>query len=148
MAAGARKAPHLAGYPVVGVVPSLFRDPVDFCTKAVRAHGDFVSLDLGFSQGYIVCHPAHVKEVLQEKNKNFGKGKSWEAMRQVIGNSLATADGEYWLRQRRMVQPAFHRERLGRIASLVVASIERRLESWRESAAGGAPIDLTRELKG
>jgi cytochrome P450 len=129
------------------VVPKLFRDPVAFCTEAVRTHGDFVSLDLGFSQGYIVCHPAHVKEVLQEKNRNFGKGKSWEAMRHVIGNSLATADGEYWLRQRRLVQPAFHRERLVRIASLVVESIERRLEGWQKNAANGTPVDLTRELK-
>ena len=69
--AGARSAPHLRGYPLVGVIPSLFRDPVAFCTNAVAKYGDFVSLDLGFSQGYIVCHPAHVKEVLQEKNKNF-----------------------------------------------------------------------------
>src|SRR5205085_8900054 len=56
--AGARSAPHLRGYPLVGVIPSLFRDPVAFCTNAVEKYGDFVSLDLGFSQGYIVCHPA------------------------------------------------------------------------------------------
>src|SRR5215813_175932 len=89
IAAGVRRAPQVRGYPLVGVVPKLFRDPVAFCTEVVRTHGDFVGLDLGFSQGYIVCHPAHVKEVLQEKNRNFGKGNSWEAMRHVIGNSLA-----------------------------------------------------------
>ncbi len=131
----------------MGVVPELFRDPVAFCTNAVRTHGDFVGLDLGFSQGYIVCHPAHVKQVLQEKNHNFGKGKSWEAMRHVIGNSLATADGEYWLRQRRIIQPAFHRERLARLASLTVETIERRLEGWEDNAKTGLPLDLGRELK-
>jgi cytochrome P450 len=142
-----RRAPQVRGYPVVGVVPKLFRDPVAFCADVVRTHGDFVGLDLGFSQGYIVCNPSHVKEVLQEKNRNFGKGKSWEAMRHVIGNSLATADGEYWLRQRRMIQPAFHRERLARIASLLVQTIERRLDRWQENAKSGTPVDVARELK-
>jgi cytochrome P450 len=144
---GTRTAPRLRGYPLVGVVPMLFRDPVAFCEKAVRTHGDFVGIDLGLSQGFIVCHPTHVKQVLQEKNHNFGKGKSWEVMRHVIGNSLATADGEYWLRQRRIIQPAFHRERLAGLASLIVDNIERRLDAWEQNAKSGAPVDLTRELK-
>jgi cytochrome P450 len=145
--ATARSAPVARGYPLVGVLPQLFRDPIAFCTDAVRKHGDLVALDLGFSTAYIVCHPAHVKQVLQEKNQNFGKGKSWEAMRPVIGNSLATADGEYWLKQRRTIQPAFHRDRLTRIAALLVDTIEKRLDRWQENVKSGAPVDLTRELK-
>jgi cytochrome P450 len=147
VATSARTAPEIRGFPLVGVAPKLFRDPVKFCTEAVRAHGDLVALDLGFSEAYIVCHPAHVKQVLQEKNHNFGKGKSWEAMRQVIGNSLATADGDYWLQQRRIIQPAFHRERLTRIASLLVETIDQRLDRWKENAQSAAPIDLAGELK-
>jgi cytochrome P450 len=144
---GARRAPRVRGFPLVGVLPKLFRDPVAFCSDAVRTHGDFVELDLGVSRGYIVCNPAHVKEVLQEKNRNFGKGKSWEAMRHVIGNSLATADGEHWLRQRRMIQPAFHRERLTRIAELLVHTIEKRLDRWQANVESGSPVDVARELK-
>jgi cytochrome P450 len=128
-ASSVRSAPRMRGLPLVGVVPQLFRDPVRFCRDAVRRQGDFVELDLGFSRGFIVCHPAHVQEILQEKSRNFGKGKSWEAMRHVIGNSLATADGEDWLRLRRLVQPAFHRERLAGLASLLVDTIERRLDT-------------------
>jgi cytochrome P450 len=139
--------PIARGAPLVGMLPRLFRDPVRCCADVARSHGDIARLGLGLTDVLMVTHPDHVKYVLQEASANFGKGKSWEAMRAAIGNSLPTSDGAYWLRQRRMIQPAFHRERVARLASLVADVVDARVASWDEAARTGEPVDVYLEMK-
>ncbi len=140
-------APTERGYPLVGVLPRLLRDPETYCAALASKHGDVVRLNLGLFEAYMISHPDHVKQVLQDNNQNYGKGKAWEAVRTAVGNSLPASDGAFWLRQRRVIQPAFHRKRLANLAQLMVDVIRPRIDAWQGHADRNEPVDLYAETK-
>jgi cytochrome P450 len=125
-----KPVPTVRGRFGLGVLPSLIRDPVKTCAEATRARGDVVRL-------------SHVQRVLQTDAKHFGKGKAWEAMRGLVGHSLVTADGPYWLRQRRIVQPAFHRQRLASLVDRMLDEIQSRIAGWDRVER----VDVAREMR-
>ena len=92
--------------------PFLFaKDPLYFIRKGFDTCGDTFQMKL-FRELVVTRDPAFFKQILLQNNKNYKKGRSAEILRPVLGNGLLTSDGDFWLRQRRLVQPAFHRERL------------------------------------
>ena len=92
--------------------PFIFaKDPLYFLEKGFEACGDTFQLKL-FREFVVTRDPQFFRQVLVTNNKNYKKGSSSEMLRPVLGNGLLTSDGDFWLRQRRLVQPAFHRERL------------------------------------
>jgi cytochrome P450 len=139
--------PREGGLPLVGLLPELLRDPLRCCARVTAKHGDVSRVSLGLADAYLLSHPDHLRYVLQEASTNFGKGKAWAGIRVVIGNSLPASDGAFWLRQRRTMQPAFHRERIASLTSLMNAAIAARLDSWSASASRGDAIDVHREMR-
>jgi cytochrome P450 len=121
------------------------RDPVKFCEDAARKHGEVVRLNFGVFEAFLLWHPDHLKYVLQENSQNFGKGKIWDATRRAVGSFLVNTEGAYWLRTRRIMQPAFHRERLAVLAADVAQVTEARVNAWVERR--GEPIDVYVEMK-
>lgn len=140
-------APGPRGWPLFGVLPSLARDPMGYTAKAFTRFGDVVALPVGPVTVYAICNPEHVKHVLLDHHKNYGKGKMWDALRRAIGNSLPTSEGDYWLRQRRIMQPAFHRKRLGTLTALMVSAVEGALPRFESLATNRAEIDVNSEMK-
>lgn len=124
---GPRKiVPTKRGYPIVGVIPDLQRDPPGFLQRVAREHpGEIVALRVGPIHFYLVTHPDHVESVLLEHWRDFSKGGSADAARPLLGNGLGTSDGEFWLRQRRLIQPLFHPTRLASLAEVMVEVIDR-----------------------
>ncbi len=107
-AAGTRGAPPgPAGYPLVGVFPMARRDPLGFFTDCVRRHGDVVAMRLGPHHVYLLRHPDHVKQVLQDNARAYVKGPTVARVRGLFGESLTTVDNDRWRERRRQVQPAF-----------------------------------------
>lgn len=91
----------------------------------------------GFSP-FIVNDPALVDEVLVEQNRHFIKDRTTRALAELVGHGLLVSDGEFWRRQRRLAQPAFHRERIAAYAATMVEHAERLAATWR----AGETIDL------
>jgi cytochrome P450 len=139
--------PRERGLPVVGLLPQLLRDPLRCCAQVAAKHGDIARVSLGVADVYVVSHPEHLKYVLQEASPNFGKGTAWAGIRVVIGNSLPASDGAFWLRQRRIMQPAFHRERIASLTSLMNTAIAARLDSWGAAADRDEAVDVHAEMK-
>ena len=131
------------GYPLVGNLPQLARDPLAFCTRVNEEFGDRVRLRLGPKTAFLVSHPRDVRYVLQDKSKNFGKGRMWQAVKKVFGEGLATSEGPLWLRQRRLMQPAFHRDRIAALVPLMGEVVARKVEEW---ARAPGPIDVVAEM--
>jgi cytochrome P450 len=138
--------PGPGGHFLFGSLLDIQRDPLTFLSSAQRLYGDVVHARLGPKSVYIVTHPADVQHVLQENNRNYRKGAHYDVLRPMFGNGLMMSEGDFWLKQRRIVQPAFHRQRLGQFANTMTSITEQMLDRWGPIAERGRPIDVAREM--
>src|SRR3954463_11042900 len=107
------------------MLPAARRDPLGVFGEAFRDYGDVVRFHFGPMVGHLVSSPAGVNHVLAENNKNYGKQtRGYESLRYVLGNGLLTSEGEFWKRQRRIAQPAFHRQKIAGFAEAMVRAAE------------------------
>jgi cytochrome P450 len=91
--------------------------------------------------------PAHIRRVLRTNNRNYLKSNQYELVKAVVGDGLIASEGDFWRRQRRLMQPAFHRRRIAGLASLMVAETERTLARWSDSSWDqGEPFDIVQEM--
>lgn len=121
-------------------------DPVGYMAAAVRQFGDVVRIQAGPLRAHLIAHPDHIKYVLQENNRNYVKGKLVEKSKMLIGDGLFTSEGDFWRRQRRLVQPAFHRQRIEGFATIMTDATATMLERWRAPAIAGQPVDVMAEM--
>jgi cytochrome P450 len=91
---------------------------------------------------YFFEHPDQVEEVLVTQYRSFTKGIGVRANPELFGNGLLTSEGDFWLRQRRLSQPAFHRTRINAYADIMAREAERMLDRWRD----GQQLDIHREM--
>jgi len=98
------------------------------------------------SDTWIVNNPADIKRVLVTNHRNYTKGVGLDRVRILLGDGIMTSEGETWRRQRRMIQPLFHRRVVEQFAALIAACIDRRIEAWQHVAARGEAIDVTEEM--
>ena len=126
-------------------LPNLRDDPLAFLQHAAERYGELVAFKLGPWNAFLLTRPADIQRVLQDNSRNYTKDTlQYNALAEVTGRGLLTSDGEHWLRQRRRLQPAFHRQRMPEYGALMVSAALHRVEAWLQ--AGGAFIDLDREM--
>lgn len=132
------------GLPFLGVLPRFMRDPLG-CLMDASQHGPIV--DLG-ANTYSVNDAALVKYILQENHRNYDNRQTPTLMRlrPLLGRGLVLNEGESWLHQRRLMQPAFHRKRLASLATMMTDEAARLVQRWQTPAAGCAPISISREM--
>jgi cytochrome P450 len=120
------------------------RDPLAFFTKVAREQGDFARFQLGEHEHdlFLLNHPDYIREVLVSQDRNFTKWFSVDRIREVLGQGLLVSEGDFHMRQRRLSQPAFHRERIASYAEQMVASAVRLRERWRP----GEIVDVAAEM--
>src|ERR1700724_3403229 len=108
------------------------RDPLTFLPHAVRTYGDVVGLRFFNYRIYFVNHPDVIEDVLVNQARKFAKGRVLKKNKRLFGAGLLTSEGDFWLRQRRLAQPAFHRARIASYADTMVRYAERLLEEWKD----------------
>lgn len=123
-----------AGLPVLGNALSYLRDPFALLRRLRWEHGPFVHVNMGGLWTYLVSDPALIEQVLVTDNRSYHKDIFLEWMKELLGEGLLTSEDELWLRQRRLSQPAFHRERVQSYGDLMVRCGEDMLRGW---GAGG-----------
>lgn len=120
--------------PVISVVERYFAD-----------YGDVVPIHLpGLPHLFLIRHPEHIKRVLQDNHVNYRRSIGYEFLRLFLGDGLLTSDGEGWLRQRRMMQPAFARNKIQNFAPVIHDCIDGMLAEWRGKI--GSTILVGREM--
>src|SRR5258708_20907997 len=119
------------------------RDPLGFLPTLAREYGDIVTMRFYKFRVYYVNHPDYIEEVLVNQARKFIKGRILRANKGLFGNGLLTSEGEFWLRQRRLAQPAFHRARIAAYAETMVRFTERLQEGWRD----GQTLDIHAVMK-
>ena len=92
---------------------------------------------------YVINHPTDVKRVLLSNHRNYTKGEGMDRVKILLGNGIMTSEGAFWRRQRRMMQPAFHRRVIDRFGGLIHDVNEKFAARWAAKSAAGEPINLT-----
>jgi cytochrome P450 len=130
--------------PFFGHAPAFSADPVGFLGQCARDHGDLVPLNLAGWPCYAVFHPDLIEQVLTARHREVTRMRSLHSplLKRIFGNGLNVSEGDFWLRQRRLAQPAFHRERLRVYASVMVEYTERMLGTWHDDAL----LDVDEEM--
>ena len=123
-------------------------DSLERMMRYFREYGDLYRV---YSPGrgsdtWVIADPIDVKRVLVTRHRNYTKGIGLDRVRILLGNGIMVSEGEFWRRQRLMIQPAFHRRVIERFAAMVHAANKRRCAVWERAAAAGTPLDLTTEL--
>jgi cytochrome P450 len=144
-ATGRRRYPGPPPWAVPGLLRKLWGDRLRLLSDAADQYGDVVRFAMGPKTIYFFNHPDHAKHVLVDNAANYHKGLGLaEARRRILGDGLLTSEGETWRRQRRVISPAFRRERIAGFAGVVAdagAHLTQRLE-----AETGNVVDLAEEM--
>lgn len=123
------------------------RRPLEYMLDLTRQYGDVLRVMLIFGNLYIVNHPDGIKHILQENNRNYNKEVlDYKMLRIFLGKGLLTDDGDSWLHQRRLMQPAFHRQRLASFGTLVTDAALAMLDRWQSIAEQGSSLDVAAEM--
>src|SRR6267154_795024 len=122
----------------------LNNNPLEYFTKVAREYGDVAGLRVLNFKTIFINHPDLIEEVLVTNARKYTKGRVLRANRHVFGEGLLTSEGEFWLRQRRLAQPAFHRARIASYAATMVEYTERILAGWRDGEQRDAHQEMMR----
>jgi cytochrome P450 len=115
-----------------GNLPDFARDRLGFLSRCKQEYGDYFSLRFGPKRIVVISDPAGIEEVLVTHSRNFTKHFALRLNPLLLGNGLLTSEGDFWLRQRRLAQPAFQRSRIAAYAPVMVEHTRRLMAGWRE----------------
>ncbi|HEY7169498.1 MAG TPA: cytochrome P450 [Vicinamibacterales bacterium] len=118
------------------------RNPLTFFTDVARTYGDVALVRMAGERLFILSHPRLVRDVLVTNQRNFRKGRGLERARRLLGEGLLTSEGAVHLRQRRLMQPAFHKDRIASYAAVMTDYADRIQRSWTD----GGSIDAAQEM--
>jgi cytochrome P450 len=108
------------------------RNPISFLGWMKKEFGDVVHFRLGPAKVFLVSHPDHIQEVLSTQSQNFMKGTGLQWAKRLLGDGLIVSEGDTHHRQRRMIQPSFHRQRIATYAEAMVQCASKLQESWKD----------------
>src|SRR6476620_8890632 len=144
-APGRRKNGFPAGprprYPFQFVL-QVARNPLGLMIAMARDYGDIAHYKIGPQQLFFINDPELIRDVLVTNQKNFHKSRGLERAKRLLGNGLLTSEGEFHLRQRRLAQPAFHRQRIEAYATTMASFADRTRSSWKD----GDTVDMHTEM--
>lgn len=129
---------------LAGNLPEFRRDRLGFLTACARDHGDFVPLRFGATRALFINDPNAIEQVLGNSG-NFVKSFAYRMVRPVVANGLLLSEGDLWMRQRRLAQPAFQKARMGEAYTpVVVECAQQMLDGW----SGGEVREVHADMMG
>ena len=127
---------------LLGSAAHFQRDQLGFYVSCAQEYGDLVRTRLGPYRMLLLYHPDAIEELLVTRNRDFVKSPGLHRLRPLVGNGLFLSESDTWLRQRRLVQPAFHRQRLAGYGDIMTAFTQRHVAGWRD----GGVVDIHGEM--
>jgi len=142
-----RPIPGPRGKPVIGSLPEFRKSMVQALMDGWREYGDVVRYRGPISL-ISIAHPDHVQYILRDNAANYHHADfEIKKLQPTFRNGLVTSQGEFWARQRKMMQPTFHRERVDSFASMMADTTAATLERWRGFQDGNRPVDMRVEMQ-
>src|SRR5215469_528182 len=136
--------PGPKGLPFLGVSLRLLRDPLGVMRSAAREYGDMVRIPVLVGTRVLLNHPDYIQQVLIFQQNRFHKSKlSKEATERLLGQGLLISEGDFWRRQRRLAQPAFHRQRISEYSSTMLERAQAQVRNWRDGETRNIAQEMT-----
>jgi cytochrome P450 len=142
-----RKAPTPAeGLPFFGQVFEAWKDPLKLFMKSRAKYGRVVRLDFIWMRYLVVSSVEGAKHVLIDEHRKYRKSVNYDGLKFVLGQGLLTSEGDFWLKQRRLAQPAFHRDRISALAETMLEATDDTVASWLRTGRESPSIDIHSEM--
>jgi cytochrome P450 len=139
-----RLPPGPKGRFLLGSLIEMSRDWLGFYQRCADEFGDVVRVHVAHVPVYVLIHPRDIETVLVTKSANFTKSADYRALARVLGRGLLTSEGDFWQRQRGLIQPAFHRQNILTYASVMTSAARRLLDSWKDQEERNLHDDMMR----
>lgn len=138
-------APELLSGRLMGHLGDFRHDPLGLMMRAQQQRGDLVAVRIGPTTAHFAFDAEAIKTVLVDRHQNFSKQtRGYHALRRLVGDGLVTSEGSFWRRQRRISQPAFHKQRLERLAHVMQRAASDLVRDWE--AASNQTVDVATEM--
>jgi cytochrome P450 len=123
-------------------------DSLDRMRELYALHGDAYRI---WSPGrkshtWVFNHPDDVRRILITNHRNYTRGVGFDRIKILLGNGIIVSEGDFWKRQRRLIQPTFHRRVLARFGGIIAAGNDACLARWEAQAARGESINVTDDM--
>lgn len=139
--------PGPRGHFLSGSLPEIQADRVQFLMDLSRDYGSIAHIHVGPFEAVVVFHPDGIQHVLQDNHQNYSKQtRTYDSLRSAVGNGLIVSDGSFWLRQRRLMAPAFHHSRIEALAGLFCEEANLALERLSAVYSPGEEVNISHEL--
>jgi cytochrome P450 len=125
-----RRPPGPRGHWLLGSLPAFMSLRLDFLTQTARDFGDIAAFRFGHRRIFLINHPDLIEQVLVTDSKHYIKHFGARMYKPILGNGLVTSEGDFWLRQRKLSQPAFLKQRVHGYGNLMVQATEQMLAEW------------------
>ncbi|MCB0229412.1 MAG: cytochrome P450, partial [Anaerolineae bacterium] len=110
--------------------------------EEMASFGDVSHIAFNNTHMYLLNHPDMIRDLLVTNHRMFSKSRALKVAQRLLGQGLLTSEGDYHLRQRRLVQPAFHRQRMGGYAEVMANYAARTADRWQD----GAQVNMAQEM--
>lgn len=137
-----RPVPLQPGLPFIGNTLAFLRNPLLALRSMQQRNERMIHLRIGGRNQYLVFSPEDSKHILQENHRNYGRSPAFQVLRIFLGNGLLTSEGDFWRRQRRLAQPAFHRQKLAALMQTMIAETADWLDEW-QGAERNRPVNMS-----
>jgi len=123
-------------------------DSLDRMREIYARHGDAYRVYAPGRQSHtwVFNHPDDVRRILITNHRNYAKGVGFDRIKILLGNGIIVSEGEFWKRQRRMMQPTFHRRILAQFDGSIARANDRLLAAWQEKCGRGEPVNVTDDM--
>lgn len=112
----------------------------------IAKYGNIFSLSFPLARIVVVATPEYAKYVLLDNNKNYRKSLAYDMIRELLGNGLLTSEGDFWKKQRRLVQPAFHKQKLADLTAMMVNRTAKEVDKLKAKAECGEYYDVLTQM--
>ena len=138
-----RRPPGPRGLPAIGLTFAIRKDALSTLRRVAREYGDIIRMPIAFQDRIFLNHPDYIEQVLVIQQAKFHKSELTKRVTEgLLGQGLLISEGDFWRRQRRLVQPSFHRSRINEYAATMTESAQRHIHDWRD----GDQRDLAGEM--
>lgn len=130
-------------------IKGFIKDPMNVFSRYHEKYGQTYILkdNNGRNDIWVTTHPGFIQHIFQKNHKNYCKPPiQIDELGRLLGQGLLTIDGDYWLKQRRLIQPGFHKKKLDALTNMVNGIIKNNVEDWKNNDAVLKDFPLHKEM--